>query len=189
MSPLTLKLDTVHLSDEQFYHLCQNNRELKFERTAKGELIIMSPVGGESGNREADLIIDLGIWNRQTDLGYTFSSSTIFKLPNGADRSPDAAWIQGERWQALTPEQRRKFPPIAPDFVIELRSATDDLEILRSKMQEYMDAGVQLAWLINPQQQQVEIYRQKQDVEVRNLPTQLSGEDVLPGFSLSLSCY
>ncbi|MEH2059936.1 MAG: Uma2 family endonuclease [Nostoc sp.] len=189
MSPLTLKLDTVHLSDEQFYHLCQNNRELKFERTAKGELIIMSPVGGESGNREADLIIDLGIWNRQTGLGYTFSSSTIFKLPNGADRSPDAAWIQGERWQALTPEQRRKFPPIAPDFVIELRSATDDLEILRSKMQEYIDAGVQLAWLINPQQQQVEIYRQKQDLEVRNLPTQLSGENVLPGFRLSLSCY
>jgi Uma2 family endonuclease len=189
MSPLTLKLDTVHLSDEQFYHLCQNNRELKFERTAKGELIIMSPVGGESGNREADLIIDLGIWNRQTGLGYTFSSSTIFKLPNGADRSPDAAWIQRERWQALTPEQRRKFPAIAPDFVIELRSATDDLEMLRSKMLEYMDAGVQLAWLINPQQQQVEIYRQKQDKEVRNLPTQLSGEDVLPGFSLSLSCY
>ncbi|MBG1267132.1 Uma2 family endonuclease [Nostoc sp. WHI] len=189
MSHLTLKLDTVHLSDEQFYHLCQNNREFKFERTAKGELIIMSPVGGESGNREADLIIDLGIWNRQTALGFTFSSSTIFKLPNGADRSPDAAWIQRERWQALTLEQRRKFPPIAPDFVIELRSATDDLEMLRSKMQEYMDAGVQLAWLINPQQQQVEIYRQKQDVEVRNLPTQLSGENILLGFSLSLSCY
>ncbi|MBN3959833.1 Uma2 family endonuclease [Nostoc sp. NMS8] len=189
MSHLTLKLDTVHLSDEQFYHLCQNNRELKFERTTKGELIIMSPVGGESGNREADLIIDLGIWNRQTGLGFTFSSSTIFKLPNGADRSPDAAWIQRERWQALTPEQRRKFPPIAPDFVIELRSATDDLEMLRSKMHEYIGAGVQLAWLINPQQQQVEIYRQNQDVEVRNLPTQLSGENVLPGFSLSLSCY
>ncbi|MDZ8259655.1 Uma2 family endonuclease [Nostoc sp. ChiQUE01b] len=189
MSPLTLKLDTVHLSDEQFYHLCQNNRELKFERTTKGELIIMSPVGGESGNREADLIIDLGIWNRQAGLGFTFSSSTIFKLPNGGDRSPDAAWIQQERWQALTPEQRRKFPPIAPDFVIELRSATDDLEMLRSKMQEYIDAGVQLAWLINPQQQQVEIYHQEQDPEVRNLPTELSGEDVLPGFSLSLSCY
>ena len=162
---------------------------MKLERTAKGELIIISPVGGESGNREADLIIDLGIWNRQTGLGYTFSSSTIFKLPNGADRSPDAAWIKHQRWEALTPEQRRKFPPIAPDFIIELRSATDDLEMLRSKMQEYMDAGVQLAWLINPQQQQVEIYRQKQDVEVRNLPTQLSGENVLPGFSLSLSCY
>ncbi|WP_445636593.1 Uma2 family endonuclease [Nostoc sp. DSM 114161] len=188
-SPLTLKLDTVHLTDEQFYQLCQNNRELQFERTVKGELIIMPPVGGESGNREADLIIDLGIWNRQTDLGYTFSSSTIFKLPNGADRSSDAAWVQRERWQALTPEQRRKFPPIAPDFVIELRSAIDNLEMLRQKMQEYLDAGVKLAWLINPQQQQVEIYRQGQNVELRNLPTQLSGEDVLPRFTLNLSCY
>jgi Uma2 family endonuclease len=189
MSPLTLNLDTVHLTDEQFYQLCQNNRELSFERTAKGKLIIMSPVGGESGNREADLIIDLGIWNRQTQLGFTFSSSTIFKLPNGANRSPDAAWIQRERWEGLTPEQKRRFPPIAPDFVIELRSATDDLEMLRDKMQEYMDAGVQLAWLINPQQQQVEIYRPGQDVEVRNLPTELLGEDVLSGFSLNLPSY
>jgi Uma2 family endonuclease len=189
MSPLTLNLDTVHLTDEQFYKICQNNRELKFERTAKGKLIIMSPVGGESGNREADLIADLVIWNRQTDLGVTFSSSTIFKLPNGADRSPDAAWIRRERWEALTPEQRRKFPPIAPDFVIELRSATDDLETLRQKMQEYMDAGVQLGWLINPQPQQVEIYRSRQEVEVQNLPTELSGDRVLPGFSLTLSRY
>jgi len=189
MSPLTLNLDTVQLTDEQFYHLCQNNRELKFERTAKGELIIMSPVGGESGNREADLIIDLGIWNRQTRLGYTFSSSTIFKLPNGADRSPDAAWIQQKRWEALTPEQRRRFPPIAPDFVIESRSATDDVELLRQKMQEYIEAGVQLGWLINPQQQQVEIYRQGQNLELRNLPTELSGEGILPGFSLNLACY
>ncbi|HAZ44179.1 MAG TPA: hypothetical protein DCZ55_06775 [Cyanobacteria bacterium UBA11371] len=188
-SPLTLNLDTVHLTDEQFYQLCQNNRELNFERTTKGNLIIMSPVGGDSGNREAELIIDLGIWNRQTNLGYTFSSSTVFKLPNGGDRSPDAAWIRRERWEALTPEQRRKFPPIAPDFVIELRSASDDLEMLRDKMREYMDAGVQLAWLINPQQQQVEIYRPGQDVEVRNLPTELSGENVLPEFSLNLSLY
>ena len=187
--PLTLNLDTVHLTDEQFYELCQNNREFKFERTATGELIIMPPVGGESGNREAGLIADVEIWNRQTRLGYAFSSSTIFKLPNGADRSPDAAWIRKERWEALTPEKRRKFPPIAPDFVIELRSATDDLKTLRQKMQEYIDAGVQLGWLINPQQQQVEIYRQEQNVEVQNLPTELSGEDVLPGFSLSLSRY
>jgi Uma2 family endonuclease len=189
MSGLTLNLDTVYLSDEQFYQLCQNNRDLNFERTARGELIIMPPVGGDSGNREADLIIDLGIWNRQTNLGYTFSSSTVFKLPNGADRSPDAAWIRRERYSALTPEQRRKFPPIAPDFVIELRSATDDLEMLRVKMREYMDAGVQLGWLINPQQQQVEIYRPGEDVEVRNLPTELSGENILPGFSLNLSLY
>lgn len=189
MTHLTLSLDTVHLSDEQFYQLCQNNRELQFELSAKGKLIIMSPVGGESGNREADFIIDLGIWNRQTGLGYTFSSSTVFKLPNGANRSPDATWIKKERYRALTSEQRRKFPPIAPDFAIELRSATDDLETLREKMQEYMDALVQLAWLINPQQQQVEIYRQGQDTEVQNLPTQLSGENLLPGFSLNLPLY
>ncbi|AUT03336.1 hypothetical protein CLI64_24585 [Nostoc sp. CENA543] len=189
ISPLRLKLETVHLTDEQFYQLCQNNQELKFERTAKGELIIMPPAGGESGNREADLIIDLGIWNRQTGLGYTFSSSTIFKLPNGSDRSPDVAWIQKQRWEALTPEQRRRFPPIAPDFVIELRSATDDLETLRQKMQEYMDAGVKLGWLINPQQQQVEIYRLGKAVELQNLPTELLGEDVLPGFILHLSVY
>ena len=182
MSCLTLNLDTVHLTDEQFYQLCQNNREMKFERSVQGELIVMSPVGGESGNRESDLNADLVIWNRQTKLGYTFSSSTVFKLPNGGDRSPDASWIQRSRWEELTPEQRRKFPPIAPDFVIELRSATDELKMLRSKMREYLNAGVRLGWLINPQEQQVEIYRLGQEVEVRNLPRELSGEDVLPGF-------
>jgi len=187
-SQLILKLDTVQLTDEQFYQLCQNNRELNFERTTKGHLIIMTPVAGESGNREAELIIDLGIWNRQTKLGYTFSSSTIFKLPNGADRSPDAAWIRRERWEALTPEQRKKFPPIAPDFIIELRSASD-VATLRQKIQEYLDAGVQLAWLINPQQQQVEVYRQQQQIKLINLPTQLSGEEILPGFNLSLEQY
>ncbi len=189
ISPFKLNLDTVNFSDEQFYQLCQKNSDLQFERTASRELIIMPPVGGESGNREAEFIIDLGIWNRQTKLGYTFSSSTIFKLPNGGDRSPDAAWIKKERWEALTPEQKRKFPPIAPDFVIELRSATDNLATLRQKMQEYMDAGVKLGWLINPQQQQVEIYRLGKDVELRNLPTELLGEEILPGFSLSLDCY
>ncbi|MCT7950648.1 Uma2 family endonuclease [Ancylothrix sp. C2] len=188
-TPLTLNLDTVRLTDEQFYELCQNNHELKFERNSKGELIIMSPVGGESGNRESELIIDLGNWNRQTKLGYTFSSSTVFKLPNGADRSPDASWIKRERWEALPPEQKRKFPPIAPDFVMELRSETDSLKILREKMQEYIEAGVQLAWLINPQQQQVEIYRPQKEIEIRNLPTELSGENVLPGFNLNLALF
>jgi len=188
-TPLTLNLDTVRLTDEQFYELCQNNHELKFERNSKGGLIIMSPVGGESGNRESELIIDLGNWNRQTKLGYTFSSSTVFKLPNGADRSPDAAWIKRQRWEALPPEQKRKFPPIAPDFVIELRSETDSLKMLREKMQEYMEAGVQLAWLINPQQQQVEIYRPQKEIEIRNLPTELSGENVLPDFNLNLSLF
>lgn len=189
MTALMLNLEAVCLSDEQFYRICQNNRELNFERTVKGELIIMPPVGGESGNREANLIIDLGLWNRQTNLGYTFSSSTIFKLPNGADRSPDAAWIEKERWEALTLEQRRKFPPIAPDFVIELRSETDSLNLLQLKMQEYMESGVKLAWLINPQQQQIEIYRQEQPIEIQNLPIRLSGERILPGFTLYLSQY
>jgi Uma2 family endonuclease len=189
ISPVILNLDRVQLSDEQFYQLCQNNRELKFERNTQGELTIMSPVGGESGNREANLIADLVIWNRQTKLGYTFSSSTIFKLPNGGDRSPDVAWIKKERWENLTPEQRRKFPPIAPDFVIELRSATDELEPLRRKMWEYLDGGVKLGWLINPKQQQVEIYRIEKPIELRNLPTELSGEEILPGFSLNLSLF
>lgn len=189
MSPLTLNLDTIPLTDDQFYQLCQNNQNLRFERSAQGELIIMPPVGGESGHREADMITDLNIWNRQTGLGLTFSSSTVFKLPTGANRSPDAAWIQQHRWDALTPEQRRKFPPIAPDFVIELRSATDELAVLQAKMREYMEAGVQMGWLINPQQQQVEIYRPDQAAEVRNLPTELSGEGVLPGFQLRLSPY
>lgn len=189
MSPLTLSIDNVYLTDEQFYQLCQSNRELAFEQTAKGELIIMPPVGGDSGNRESELIADLVLWNRQTELGFTFSSSTVFKLPNGGNRSPDAAWIRRERWEALTPEQRRKFPPIAPDFVLELRSATDDLKMLQDKMQEYLDAGVKLGWLINPQQQQVEIYRLGQAMEVRTLPSELSGEDVLPGFTLNVVRY
>lgn len=184
--PLTLKIENLHLTDNQFYQLCQQNQNFKFEITKTGNLIIMSPVGGESGNRESELIIDLGNWNRKTKLGFTFSSSTMFKLPNGGYRSPDVAWIRRERWQSLTPEEKRKFPPIAPDFVIELRSETDSIEMLREKMQEYLEAGVKLGWLINPQQQQVEIYRPGQIVEVRNLPTELSGEEILPEFSLYL---
>jgi len=185
--PLVLETTQVHLSDEQFYQLCLSNPDLTIERTAKGALIVMTPVGGEGGSYEADHIIDLGNWNRQTGLGKVFSSSTLFKLPNGGDRSPDAAWIELSRWQALTPQQRRKFPPIAPDFVIELRSPTDDLALLRTKMQEYMDAGVRLGWMFNPKDQHVEIYRQGQPKELRQLPTQLSGEDVLPGFVLPVN--
>jgi Uma2 family endonuclease len=148
--PLVLETTEVHLTDEQFYQLCRSNPDLTIERSAKGALIVMSPVGGEGGSYESEFGIDLGIWNRQSKLGKTFSSSTLFKLPNGGDRSPDAAWVELSRWQALTPEQRRKFPPIAPDFVIELRSPTDDLELLQAKMQEFMNAGVQLGWMLNP---------------------------------------
>ncbi len=147
----------------------------------------MPPVGGESGNREIELGAELVIWNRQTSLGKVFSSSTIFRLPIGSSRSPDVAWVANARWQTLTPEQRQKFPPIAPDFVIELRSRTDDLPTLHEKMQEYMDSGVRLAWLVDPQLQQVEIYRPGQVPEIRRLPSDLSGEGVLPGFTLQLA--
>lgn len=186
MAALILNLDTVELSDEQFYRLCQVNQDWQIERTAKGELVVMPPVGGISGNREADFIIDLGLWNRQTKLGKVFSSSTIFRLPNGGDRSPDAAWVSLDRWNALKTEEQEKFPPICPDFVIELRSRTDGLSSLQDKMQEYLNSGLRLGWLINPQEQQVEIYRFNQPVEIINLPATLNGEEVLPGFTLSL---
>ncbi len=186
MTLLTLDLSTTHLTDEQFYQLCIKNRDLRLERTAKGVLIVMSPVGGESGNRELEFGIDLGIWNRSSKLGKVFSSSTIFKLPGGGDRSPDASWVELSRWEALLPEQRQRFPPIAPDFVMELRSKTDSLKMLQEKMQEYKDSGVRLGWLFNPQDQQVEIYRQREEKQVLSLPTILSGEDVLPGFRLQV---
>ncbi|MEG4286231.1 Uma2 family endonuclease [Microcoleus sp. A006_D1] len=194
MTTVTLNLDTVELTDEQFYRLCQMNRDWQFERTSKGEIIIMSPVGGVSGNREADLIGLVWLWNYQTQLGRVFSSSTIFRLPNNGDRSPDAAWVSLERWSALTAEQQEKFPPICPDFVIELREAklssresrADPLRPLREKMQEYLNSGLRLGWLINPQDQQVEIYRPNREVEILQFPVSLSGEDVLPGFVLNL---
>lgn len=188
MTAITLNFKTIFdLTDEAFYELCRSNPDVKFERTATGELIVMSPTGGESGHRNADITIDLGLWNRQSQLGVTFDSSTCFKLPNGAERSPDASWVRGDRWAALTPEQRQKFPPLAPDFVVELRSAADDLNPLQAKMQEYIENGVQLGWLINPQDQQVEIYRAGQPVEILQSPQSLSGESVLPGFTLDLS--
>lgn len=190
MNTVVLNLEPiVHLTDEQFYQLCTANRELNLELNAKGELIIVSPVGGESGNKEAGLITDLEIWNRKTGLGKVFSSSTIFRLPNKAKRSPDAAWIKLERWEALTPEERKKFPPIIPDFVIELRSESDRLTQVQDKMQEYLENGLRLGWLINFQDKQVEIYRQNQPVEIVQLPAVLFGEEVLPGFELQLELH
>lgn len=177
----------VHLSREQFYRLCMANRDISLERSPKGELIIVAPVGGEGGSQEANLIGDVIIWNRQTGLGVVFSSSTIFSLPDQGDRSPDVAWVQSERWNALTQAEREKFPPICPDFVIELRSRTDRLKPLQEKMQEYLDSGLRLGWLINPQDRQVEIYRVGQAVKVVELPATLSGENVLPGLNLILA--
>ena len=185
--PITLNLKPVGLSDEQFYQLCQANEQYQLEQTAKGELIIMSPVGSISGNREADLGGYVWLWNRQTQLGKVFSSSTVFVLPNGGKRSPDVAWIANDRWESLTRAEQEKFAPICPDFVIELRSRSDSLSALQAKMQEYLDAGLQLGWLIDPQNQQVEIYHPNRSKETVKLPTTLSGETTLPGFTLDLA--
>jgi Uma2 family endonuclease len=187
--PIILSFKNVTLSDEQFYQLCQDNTDWQLERTATGELLIMPPVGGCSRNWQAELNADLVIWNRQTNQGKVFSSSTIFRLPGGGDRSPDVAWVSNQRWQLLSRSDQEKFPPICPDFVIELRSRTDSLPQLQAKMQEYLTSGLRLGWLINPQDQQVEIYRPDQSVVILSLPTILSGEDVLPGFVLDLPLF
>jgi Uma2 family endonuclease len=184
--PAALELN-IDLTDEQFFQLCQNNSDLRFERTATGELIIMPPTGSETGERNADLTYQLRAWSRQNKLGKSFDSSTGFKLPNGAERSPDASWVKIERWNALTQEEKQRFAPLCPDFVVELMSPSDSLEKTRAKMREYMDNGARLGWLINRQQQQAEIHRPNQEVEILQSPQTLSGEDVLPGFVLDLS--
>lgn len=187
MTSFTIDVSPIlTLTADRFEQLCQANPDMKFERTPAGELVIMSPTGGETGNRNIELAADFVIWNRRTQLGFLFDSSTCFHLPNGGDRSPDVAWVEKSRWLALTPEQRRKFPPICPDFVLELRSHTDNLKPLQLKMQEYLDSGVRLGWLLNPDEQQVEIYRPGHAVDVLSAPASLSGETVLPGFTLQI---
>ncbi|WP_218081147.1 Uma2 family endonuclease [Anthocerotibacter panamensis] len=188
MSAITIDFSPVlQMTDEQFWELCQRNRDVKFERNAQGALIIMAPTGGETGNTNIELEYQLQGWSREhRGQGLAFNSSTGFKLPNGADRSPDAAWIRRERWQALTATQRKKFPPLCPDFVVELKSPTDDLAVLRAKMQEYIEHGAKLGWLLDPETRQVVIYRPDRAVETLEGATILSGEDVLPGFVLDL---
>lgn len=187
MNALTLQLPpNLKLTDEEFAQIVAVNQELRLELTAKGELIIMSPTGGETGNRNFDLLGQLWFWNSQNNLGKAFDSSTGFKLPNGATPSPDASWVKMEHWDALTPEQRKKYLPLCPDFAVELVLETDDIEDTQAKMQEYLASCLLLGWLINPKEQQVIIYRPNQAPEILQSPTSLSGEDVLPGFILNL---
>ncbi|WP_017292957.1 Uma2 family endonuclease [Geminocystis herdmanii] len=182
-----LNLESItSLNRDQFYQLCLNNPKLQLERNPQGELIIMSPVGGISGEKEANLIFKIAFWNEEKKLGKVFSSSTIFSLPKGGDRSPDVAWVSLEKWEKLTEKEREGFPPICPDFVIELRSKSDRLKPLQEKMIEYLDSGLQLGWLINPQDKTVEIYRPNQEVEIVKMPVNLSGENVLPDLELKL---
>jgi Uma2 family endonuclease len=188
MTALILQLPmTLKFSDEKFEQLVAANQNLRMELSSSGELVIMSPTGGETGNRNFDLLGQLWFWNRQNNLGKAFDSSTGFKLPNAATRSPDASWIKQEKWDGLTPQQRKKYLPLCPDFAIELVSESDDLADTQAKMREYIQNGLRLGWLINPQDKQVEIYRSNQEVEILSSPTTLSGEDVLQGFILDLA--
>ncbi|MDJ1183257.1 Uma2 family endonuclease [Roseofilum casamattae] len=187
--------ETASITEEQFYQICAANRELRLERTARGDLIIMAPTGGGTGNRNLKIAQQLANWTDADGTGIGFDSSTCFKLPQGPDYSPDASWIPLAKWDALTAEEKEKFLPLCPDFVIELRSPTgglrpspsDSVKLLQSKMQEYLENGTRLGWLINPKNCQVEVYRQGQEKEILDNPTTLSGENVLPGFVLNLS--
>ena len=189
MSVYTIDLKPIvdRISDSDFEHLCASNPELKLETDGSGNLIVMSPTGSESGKRNLNLAFQIELWNRQSQLGITFDSSTGFKLSNGATRSPDVSWIKIARWDSLTAKQKRGFAPIDPDFVIELMSPTDDLLVIQQKMTEYMNCDIKLGWLINPDEKQVEIYRQGQDKEILNNPSNLSGETVLPNLIVDLS--
>lgn len=187
MTTLTLNITPIlKLTNEQFEQLAAANQDLSLELTAKGELIIMPPTGGETGERNFEISGQFWYWNRQNYLGKAFDSSTGFRLPNGATRSPDLAWITIEKWEKLTLEQKKKFLPLCPDFAIELVSETDEVTDTQIKMQEYINNGLRLGWLINPKTRTVEIYRPNQTVEVLNSPPTLSGENVLPGFVLNL---
>ncbi|MBK1989310.1 Uma2 family endonuclease [Sphaerospermopsis aphanizomenoides BCCUSP55] len=187
MTSVTLQIPkSLKFTDDEFVEIVDANKDLRLELSDEGELIVMSPTGGETGERNLELSGQVWFWNRKNNLGKAFDSSTGFKLPLGGTRSPDVSWIKIERWNALTPEQRKKFLPLCPDFVIELVSESDDLEDTQAKMREYINNGLRLGWLINPKDKQVEIYRQNQEVEVLQSPTSLSGEDVLPGFILDL---
>ncbi len=176
----------VSMSEDRFFDFCQLNSHLRIERTSTGKLIIMSPAGSETGNRNFKLIQQLANWTDQDGTGIGFDSSAGFILPNGATRSPDASWIKLTRWNALSEAQKAKFAPICPDFVVEIRSPSDSLKALQDKMQEYIENGASLGWLIDRQNRQVYIYRPNSDVECLDNPATVSGDSVLPEFNLDL---
>ncbi len=174
------------MSDTAFYAFCLDNAELRIERNSNGKIIVMPPTTSETGRYNSEIHIELGIWNRKYQLGKTFDSSTGFKLSNGAERSPDTAWIANERWDALPIEQKRKFAPIVPDFVLELRSNDQSLTELREKMNEYMDCGCRLAWLIDPQHRRTYVYSANGDIQTVSFDEALQGGEVLAGLEVSL---
>jgi len=179
---MMLNVASVCLTDEQFYRLCQDNPDLRFELTARRELVIMSPTGSKTGWRNAKITYRLVEWAEKDGTGVSFDSSAGFTLPNGAKRSPDAAWVRREAWEALTEKQQDEYAPICPDFVIELRSPTDILESLQEKMEEYIENGARLGWLFDPKDRRVYIYRPNQSTESIDYPHSISSDPVLPGF-------
>jgi Uma2 family endonuclease len=179
---LLLNVESIQLTDEQFHRLCRDNPELQFELTARKELVIMSPTGSKTGWRNSKINQRLANWAEADGTGISFDSSTGFTLPNGAKRSPDAAWVRKEIWEALTDEQQEEFAPICPEFVIELRSANDDLATLQAKMTEYIENGTHLGWLIDAKNQKVYVYRPEQPVECLESPNSVTGDPVLPQF-------
>ncbi len=185
--PLTLCLDPiVELNDEQLFELCRRNRDLRIERNSTGEIVLMVPAGGETSGRNAAITGQLWYWALQNGRGQVFDSSGGFILPNGAMRAPDAAWVELERLQALSGETRKRFLPICPTFVVELRSPSDTMESLREKMREYLDNGTRLGWLVDPVQRRLEVYRPGSEVEVLGEPASVSGDPELPGLVLDL---
>ena len=177
-----------HFSEDEFYAFCQKNRDQKFERRADGTIELLTMTGGTTGARNSELITDLTVWNRQKRTGLVFDSSTGFRLPNGAVRSPDAAWVRAEVWQAQSAEQQEKFPPLCPDFVVELLSPSDSLPEIVLKMQEYIANGCRLAWLIDPKTETARTFRADGSVSVaKSFDETLTGEDVLPGFAFALA--
>jgi Uma2 family endonuclease len=189
MESIVIRTESIGgLTNEQLYHFCQENSELVIERNADGEIIIMTPTGGFTGKRNGDIFTDLNIWNRKSRLGIAFDSSTGFLLPDGSMRSPDASWVMLERWELLTADEKKQFPPLCPDFVVELRSASDDLKKLQQKLQEWMKNGCRLAWLIDADEEKAWIYRADRPVETASgFDQTLSGEAVLPNFVLDLT--
>lgn len=185
----TLNLSSLvkKISHRQLETLCRDNPEARLEINSEGNLIFMSPTGSETGDRNLELAFQIKLWNKQSKLGKVFDSSTGFKFSNGAVRSPDVSWVAIAQWNSLTKEQRRRFAPINPDFALELMSPTDDLDELQNKMKEYLNCGVKLGWLINPDAKQVEIYRQGKEKEVLHDPKTLSGEAIMPGLTVSLA--
>jgi Uma2 family endonuclease len=185
--PLIVHLQPVlNLTDDDLYEISQINRDLRIERNAQGELIIMPPTGGETSQRNAEITMQLRQWAKLNLEGATFDSSGGFRLANGAVRSPDAAWVRHSRLDSLSAEEKQKFLPLCPEFIIELRSPTDSLDVLRGKMQEYIDNGAQLAWLIDPETKRVYVYRPDEAVEELDHPERISGDPLLRGFELDL---